>query len=278
LRIIVENLACRRAGRLVFEHVAFTLSPGEALLVTGRNGAGKSSLLALLAGRLRPDAGVIRAEGTGEQSLAERLHLVAHRDALKSALTAEENLAFARDLLGDPGLSPREALATVGLEHAATLPVAYLSAGQRRRVALARLLVAHRPVWLLDEPTSALDAAAQDTLRHLMTAHLAGGGLIVAATHAPLGLGGGKELRLDNQMPSPSDLGPARDPGENRASREHPTCVRGGVGGEGPEHDGALEDMRTTEPGRGKGAVSGLASPGRTTPDSPRKGEGRGVP
>ena len=206
MRIIVENLACRRSGRLVFEGLSFTLATSEALVVTGRNGAGKSSLLAMLAGRLTPDGGAIRSEGTGEQSLAERIHLVGHRDGLKSALTAAENLAFVRDLLGDPGLSPREALDAVGLAHAATLPVAYLSAGQRRRVALARLLVARRPLWLLDEPTSALDAAAQETLVHLMTTHLAGGGLIIAATHAPLGIGGGKELRLD-RLTSPRTEG-----------------------------------------------------------------------
>jgi heme exporter protein A len=198
VRIVVENLTCRRSGRLVFTDLSFTLSDGDALLVTGRNGAGKSSLLALLAGRLRPDAGSIEAEGIGNERLAERLHLIGHRDGLKTALTAEENLAFARDLLGNAVLSPREALDAIGLAHAAPLPIAYLSAGQRRRVALARLLVAHRPLWLLDEPTAALDAAAQDTLLRLMTAHLSGGGLIVAATHAPLGIAGAKELRLDD--------------------------------------------------------------------------------
>jgi heme exporter protein A len=197
VRIVVENLACRRAGRLVFEGLSFTLTRGEALIITGRNGAGKSSLLSILAGRLWADAGAIRTDGIGERTLPECLHLIGHREALKSALTAEENLAFARDLLGEPALSPREALDAVGLAHAATLPVAYLSAGQRRRVALARLLIAHRPLWLLDEPTSALDAAAQDTLLHLMTAHLAGDGLIIAATHAPLAIGGAKDLRLD---------------------------------------------------------------------------------
>ena len=197
MRIIVENLACRRSGRLVFDGLSFSLGDTEALLVTGRNGAGKSSLLAMLAGRLRPAAGAIRTEGVEDEDLGQRMHLVGHRDALKSALTAEENLAFARDVLGAAALSPREALAAVGLAHAASLPVAYLSAGQRRRVALARLLVAHRPLWLLDEPTSALDAASQDTLVHLMTAHLAGGGLIVAATHAALPIGGAKALRID---------------------------------------------------------------------------------
>ena len=207
MRIAVENLACRRSGRHVFEGISFMLAPGEALIVTGRNGAGKSSLLALLAGRLRPEAGFIRADGIGERTLAECLHLVGHRDALKNALTAEENLSFAQDLLGSPALPPREALDAVGLAHAATLPVAYLSAGQRRRVALARLLVAHRSLWLLDEPTAALDAASQGTLLDLMRTHLAGGGLIVAATHSPLAIAGGKELRLDRKVPSSSGKG-----------------------------------------------------------------------
>ena len=215
MRIVVENLACRRSGRLVFEGLSFTLTRGEALIVTGRNGAGKSSLLALMAGRLRSEAGAIRVDGLGESSLAECLHLVGHRDALKTALTAEENLSFARDLLGDPALSSREALDAVGLTHAADLPVAYLSAGQRRRVALARLLVAHRPLWLLDEPTSALDVAAQDALLHLMTAHLAGEGLIIAATHAPLAIGGAKELRLD-QATSPREGEVERTAGAGR--------------------------------------------------------------
>jgi heme exporter protein A len=196
VRIAVENLACRRSGRLVFEGLSFSLDEGQALVVTGRNGAGKSSLLAILAGQLRPDAGAVRAEGIGELSLPEALHLVGHRDALKGALTAAENLAFARDLLGDEAATPGEALEAVGLAHAARLPVAYLSAGQRRRVALARLIVARRPLWLLDEPTAALDAAAQETLFALMGAHLSEGGLVIAATHAPLPLAGATELRI----------------------------------------------------------------------------------
>lgn len=197
VRIDVDNLACRRSGRLVFEGLSFALGDGEALVVTGRNGAGKSSLLGILAGQLRPESGAIRLDGAGERALPETLHLVGHRDALKSPLTAQENLAFARDLLGEPALAPRDALLAVGLEHAADLPVAYLSAGQRRRVALARLLVARRPLWLLDEPTSALDAASHETLFGLMREHLAGGGLIIAATHAPLPLDRARELRIE---------------------------------------------------------------------------------
>jgi heme exporter protein A len=198
VRIVVENLACRRSGRLIFQDLSFSLDRGEALIVTGRNGAGKSTLLALLAGRLEPDHGSIRVAGAGEATLAERLHWIGHRDALKSALTAAENLIFAQGLLGDPACSPDEALTAVGLAHTAALPVAYLSAGQRRRVALARLLVARRPLWLLDEPTSALDAASQEVLLGLMKRHLDGGGSIVAATHAPLGLDA-REIRIERQ-------------------------------------------------------------------------------
>jgi heme exporter protein A len=213
VRIDVQNLACRRSGRLVFEGLSFRLAEGQALLVTGRNGAGKSSLLGLLAGQLRPESGEIRTDGLGERTLAETLHLVGHRDALKGALTAEENLFFARGLLGDPALASIEALEMVGLAHAAPLPVAYLSAGQRRRVALARLLVARRPLWLLDEPTSALDGPAQETLFGLMRTHLAGGGLIVAATHAALPIDGARELRIERSSSpmeeiSPRGLGP----------------------------------------------------------------------
>ena len=197
MELAVHDLACRRAGRRVLAGVSFALGMGEALVVTGRNGAGKSTLLAAVAGLLRPEAGSIRATGLGESKLPESLHLVAHRDALKGSLTAVENLQFASDLLASPGLTPGEALDAVGLPGAADLPVAYLSAGQRRRVALARLLVARRPLWLLDEPTLALDMAAQTMLTGLMQRHLADGGLVIAATHTPLDLPGARELRLD---------------------------------------------------------------------------------
>ena len=196
-RLLAENLACRRGGRLIFEGVSLSLAPGEAIALTGRNGAGKSSLIAMLCGRLRPDGGRIRLEGGDEDApLTEISHLVGHRDGLKTALTARENLAFAQDVLGDAAASPEKALAAVGLPHAAELPVGYLSAGQRRRVALARLLVSARPFWLLDEPMSALDTASQAMLAGLMQAHLRQGGAILAATHGPLGLDGARELRI----------------------------------------------------------------------------------
>ncbi|MGX5736817.1 heme ABC exporter ATP-binding protein CcmA [Bosea thiooxidans] len=196
-RLHAENLACRRGGRLIFEGLSFTLGQAEAIALTGRNGAGKSSLIAMLCGRLRPDGGTIQLEGGDEDAqLAEISHLVGHRDGLKTALTSRENLAFAQDVLGDPAATPEEALAVVGLPHAAELPVGYLSAGQRRRVALARLLVSRRPYWLLDEPMSALDSASQLMLAGLMRDHLAQGGAILAATHGPLGLDGARELRI----------------------------------------------------------------------------------
>ncbi len=196
LALAVENLACRRGGRLIFADLGFRLESGGAIALTGRNGAGKSSLLAMLCGRLRPEAGLIALAGAGETPLPELAHLVGHRDGLKSALTAGENLAFARAVLGASGAPPDAALAAVGLPHVAALPVAYLSAGQRRRVALALHLVSRRPFWLLDEPMAALDAAAQEMLGGLMRDHLAQGGAILAATHGPLGLDGAREVRI----------------------------------------------------------------------------------
>ena len=194
--LIADDLACRRGERLLFDGLSFVLRGGDAIALTGRNGVGKSSLIAMLCGRLRLAGGGLRVEGGGEASVAELCHLVGHRDGLKTALTASENLAFAQALLGDDAASPQDALAAVGLPHAADLPVGYLSAGQRRRVALARLLVSRRPFWLLDEPMAALDAAAQVMLTGLMGTHLAMGGAILAATHGPLGLDGVRELRI----------------------------------------------------------------------------------
>jgi heme exporter protein A len=200
LRILLENLSCRRGGRLLIADLTVALAAGEALVVTGRNGAGKSTLLATLAGRLKPAAGRILVEGDAASDgrlLPEEAILVGHRDGLKSALTARENLTFAAAIFGRPRLGPEEALAAFALAHAAEVPVGYLSAGQRRRVALARLLVSSRPVWLLDEPTTALDTASQAIFADVMRDHLAGGGLVIAATHAALGLDGLKELELD---------------------------------------------------------------------------------
>jgi heme exporter protein A len=197
MRLSGTDLACVRGGREVFARLGFSVEAREALLVTGRNGAGKSSLLRLLAGLVRMAAG--RLELTGgdpELTIGEQAHYLGHQDALKPSLSVAENLEFWTRYLGGGGISPPVALAEVGLDAVAPLPAAYLSAGQRRRLAMARLLTVTRPLWLLDEPTSALDRAAQERLAELMRRHLAGGGLIIAAAHGPIGLERARELRL----------------------------------------------------------------------------------
>jgi heme exporter protein A len=180
----------------VFSGLDFEASSGEALAVIGANGSGKTSLLRMIAGLLTIADGSIGLEGgERELTLPEQAHYLGHRDALKPALSVIENLTFWRDFLGGEAFDSRASLAAVGLDHAIDLPAAYLSAGQRRRLSIARLLAVRRPIWLLDEPTNALDAAGQNMFAALMNDHLARGGLIVAATHAPLGIAA-RELRI----------------------------------------------------------------------------------
>ncbi len=196
MRLSGSGVRCVRGGREVFSSLDFEASSGEALAVTGPNGSGKTSLLRLIAGVLALAGGSIGLEGgDAELTLPEQAHYLGHRDALKPALSVLENLRFWRDFLGGEPSDAGESLVAVGLDHAAHLPAAYLSAGQRRRLSIARLLAARRPVWLLDEPTSALDAAGQNLFAGLMRDHLARGGLIVAATHTPLGIEA-RELRI----------------------------------------------------------------------------------
>jgi heme exporter protein A len=197
MRLVASDLACVRGGRHVFRNLSFTLGAGVALMVTGPNGAGKSSLLRLVAGLVHPAAGRLVLEGSdGELTIGEQAHYLGHQDALKTALSVQENLAFWVGFLAAAAAKVDAALVAVGLDALADLPALYLSAGQRRRLSLARLVAVQRPIWLLDEPTSALDVAAQGMLADLMRAHLAGGGLILAATHGPLGLEGAEELKL----------------------------------------------------------------------------------
>jgi heme exporter protein A len=196
MRLSGRGVRCVRGGREVFSGLDFDASSGEALAVTGPNGSGKTSLLRLIAGLLTAEGGSIGLEGgEAELTLPEQAHYLGHRDALKPALSVVENLAFWRDFLGGEAFPIAESLAAVGLDHAAHLPAAFLSAGQRRRLSIARLLTARRPIWLLDEPTNALDTAGQAMFAVLMADHLARGGLIIAATHAPLGIAA-RELRI----------------------------------------------------------------------------------
>ena len=183
-----------RGGRLVFAGVSFALAAGRALVLRGRNGIGKSSLLRMIAGLVPLEDGELTLQEAGtDVDLAQLCHYFGHLDAIKPVLSVTENLGFWASYLAlGPDSAPAEgldcqaALDAVGIGQLADLPAGYLSAGQRRRLALARLLVAPRPVWLLDEPTSALDTEGQQRLFAMVEAHLKAGGLVVAATHADL--------------------------------------------------------------------------------------------
>jgi heme exporter protein A len=204
MRLEVTALACRRGHKTIFSGIGFTVGGGEALLLLGPNGAGKSSLLRIIAGLLRPLAGEIALEGGDpDRTIAEQAHYLGHQDALKPSLSIAENLRFWTQFLGAaPGIEPRAALEAVGLFELADLPAGYLSAGQRRRLSMARLICAKRPIWLLDEPSAALDTNGQERLLSVMRAHLSTGGLILAATHAPLGLTHAHLLRLGPAEPA----------------------------------------------------------------------------
>lgn len=196
-RLFGRSLSLERGGRRVLDDLSFEATAGVALVVTGVNGAGKSTLLRLIAGLLRPIAGDLGLDGGDpELSIAQQCHYFGHMDALKPQLSVEENLRFWRDFSGVADMTVFEALDRVGLARLASLPAAYLSAGQRRRLAFARLLVTARPIWLLDEPTSALDAASEARLIEIVGEHLDRGGLVVAATHLALPFARMDSLRL----------------------------------------------------------------------------------
>ena len=203
IRLNAENLSARRGDDLIFVNVSFTLAEGEALVLTGRNGSGKSTLLRVLAGLLHPETGhaVCICEDDGETRPAgEFSHYLGHRNGMKRELTVAENLAFWKSFLGDLGagqsLEVEEAASAVDLAGITHLPYGYLSAGQQRRFAMARLLVAHRPIWILDEPTAALDRRADAMFEDLVRRHRRAGGIVVAATHQPLGMEGAKSLEM----------------------------------------------------------------------------------
>lgn len=192
-----EGLAAFRGERLVLRDLRLAVPESGALLLLGPNGSGKSTLLRILAGLKQPDAGILRWRG--EDALADpvahaaRVAYLGHQDAVKPGLTVAENLALPARIWGG---DPDRALAAFDLTPLAELPARMLSAGQKRRVALARLALTRAPLWLLDEPTVGLDAASVGRLGALLAAHRAGGGVVVTATHISLPLPGARELTL----------------------------------------------------------------------------------
>jgi heme exporter protein A len=198
------DLVCRRGERLVFTNLSFELAPRQALILRGPNGSGKSSLLRLMAGLIRPERGQLSWQGANiaEDPAAHhgRLHFIGHLDGIKPALNVSETLAFWAGMRGTPDRVPA-ALDHFRLGRLATMPCRFLSAGERKRLALARLLASPADLWLLDEPTTSLDTAAVEDLLHAITSHLADGGRAVIASHGPLAIETAATLALDDYTP-----------------------------------------------------------------------------
>ncbi|MBL8567119.1 MAG: heme ABC exporter ATP-binding protein CcmA [Hyphomicrobiaceae bacterium] len=213
MQLVAEDLVLSRGGRVIVDRLSFTVASGEALLLTGRNGAGKTTLIRGLAGFLAPTSGKVRLDGFDpERDMREACHYVGHQNANKAALTVIENLRFWQRFLGGQPASAEsdqrllDAMERFELEPLADIPAGYLSAGQKRRLGLCRLLLAPRPLWLLDEPTVSLDAQSTALLAEIVGEHTAAGGLVLAATHLPLGLSRTRELRLGSK-PQPGQTG-----------------------------------------------------------------------
>jgi heme exporter protein A len=193
---VAANLACERNGRLVFSNLSFGLAPGQCAELRGANGAGKSSLLRVIAGLVPATQGTLSFDG--QANIASHLHFIAHQDAMKTALTVRENLLFWCSVLGGQDIA--SALQAFNLEALKADAVQLLSAGQRRRLTLSRLLLAKRRLWLLDEPMTALDVATQKTLRDLIRSHLKAGGMVLAATHGDLGIKPDQTISLGDRV------------------------------------------------------------------------------
>ena len=198
--MIVENLSLNRASQEIVRGISFQLSAGEALIVTGENGSGKSTTLRGIAGLLALDGGEVKIlDETGKQfegKTREYCHYLGHQNGMKPALTVRENLDFWQEFCGEPDLTIEEALDEVDLSHTIDLPFSYLSAGMKRRATIARLLVSDRPIWVLDEPTAGLDAQSVKLFSNLCQTFCEGGGILIAATHLPLGIETQKTLEI----------------------------------------------------------------------------------
>lgn len=203
MQLIAEKLVVERGSRAVIRDFSLSVGAGEAVILSGRNGAGKTTLLRALAGLLPAISGSVRIDGgDDEKTVGEQAHVVGHAHAVKANLTVRENLEFWARYLGgsaNDGARVDRALEKFALRDLAEFPAGYLSAGQKRRVGLARLLAAERPVWLLDEPTVSLDAASTGLLAKAIEAHVEGGGMAIVATHIPLGLSRSRELALESR-------------------------------------------------------------------------------
>lgn len=202
-RFAAEDLDCVRGERRVFAGLRFALDPGDALILSGANGSGKSSLLKLMAGLLRPARGSIAWDGRSvaddPEAHRQRLNYLGHLDAVKPLLTVAENLGFWLALKGaggDIGAAMARALDAFSIAHLADAPVRFLSAGQRRRLSLARVVALPAELWLLDEPATSLDGAAVGMLERAVAGHRELGGIAVVATHTPLSLAGARGLEL----------------------------------------------------------------------------------
>ena len=200
MKLTIQDITLSRAGLNIISALSFELTDGEAMIVTGENGSGKSTLLRGLAGLLPLDAGSITlSDDTGktfEGEVREYCHYLGHQNGMKATLTVRENLEFWQQFCGHPDLTIEQALDEVDLLHTLDLPYNYLSAGQKRRAAIARLLVSDRPIWIMDEPTSGLDAASVDIFSAICRSYCEGGGMLIAATHLPLGLDRSQNLKL----------------------------------------------------------------------------------
>lgn len=213
MQLTAIDLGAIRGGERVFSNIGFKVSAREALIITGPNGSGKSTLLRIIAGLLSPASGQVILGGKpkisspefDEKPLREHCHYLGHENAMKPALSIAENLVFWQEMDDQPHLDVGEALETVGLKALAHVPFGHLSTGQKRRISIARLLVNQRPVWLLDEPTAGLDRRSEEQFCQLMKAHLEEDGIILAATHLPLGLNHTKSLKMGEEVATGGD-------------------------------------------------------------------------
>ncbi|MEZ5817015.1 MAG: heme ABC exporter ATP-binding protein CcmA [Hyphomicrobiaceae bacterium] len=214
MALVVENLTVRRGERTILAGLSLRADAGAALLLTGPNGAGKTTLIRAVAGLLPVAEGRIRLEGTDQDAdleVSERCHYVGHLNGIKPALTVSENALFWANYLGGTMDDVTAALDQFRLLELGPIRAGYLSAGQKRRLGLSRLLVARRPVWLMDEPAVSLDKASQGLLAEAANKHLANGGIVVAATHQPLGFAPAIEhalQRVDGAASRPAAAAP----------------------------------------------------------------------